>query len=1191
MDNKDSGSSLAFWLSGSAVIFSLVVSTFALTRSPFFEFRPADTHSQVELPIRARLWQDPFGALEFRRENQKGGDGVCTDTLVGKPQSKDVADVGKSVNDSTVLPTEPRLGTSDEPPSIMVALVEGGFDSDVVELRRRIRYAILTGLNSSRMVPDDEQGSRCLKLTNNLTNLTNETDISSKTGQSPVEVPYEIFISDPFDPPTDINKKKHLGARTILFWVREESLGSHPLQKLEVLRKTLTCNIGKAYSSLQTCPPQPDSAVLKIVGPSMPKTLRAMYRQDDEGIEVPNIEIYSPLVSSSKKMLMQTLNKPRHGVAVNQQAMPMTRVSETQMKLLRTISDDDTIASILLDELKLRQVDPATSMRCNNYTHFHGYDCHYRRPPGQNRIVLISEWDSFNSRALIESFREEVAEQSRIDTDETALTNDWILSFSYFRGLDGNLPTESSKPNKPTENNNKKDNNQLTSNQLAQPYGNSQLDYLQRLTDLIENQDEIYRRNGESGIGAIGVLGNDIYDKLLVLQTLKSRMPYKVFFTTNLDSQILQRSQLSAARNLVLAAHYGLTLPFGLKQHILPFRDSLQTAIYISVLAAQSPQSFKNKLDKFDYSKSSMLSPRIYEVGISGFIPLGARLNAADPINCQATFNNQGQSPDDILAWRCLQDPPPPLYPDAFFLHKNISNVLSFFSAGPLSLILLVLAIFVGWWWINMQPIDNTQLRWRRRAALVFYILSAICVYGAVRYWRIELMWGALALILMGFICSQLALRVSLRSRLAGARFSNVNRFSGFSIWPITAPPIIVFTLALLWAYQNRSSLTENGLGEPIYFFEGISAWPALTIRLFTMLITLSALTWGWRCIQAHDEEIRLSYHLPVCRVNFWQYFTRIARQADQLRTRKLVAELARYLFRILVPLSTTSTAWTKAKASTALYMHNTSQSDPVSAARLWREYCLCGTFGARLIRAFLATWLLFVITSPIYAVWPSVVGSTRGLTPSSALLWQITMGPLISLQLLVFWIIDANRLRTRFIRQLSSSRIIWPPSLQAEHLQTFAVRQHPCIDGWVTIKLIAQRSIAVNRLIYAPTAVLLLLVVSCNKSLTDLPTPPSMFVLLFLTALLLFASAFSLRRTAEKAREMVLHRVDDYLFQVSGDVPSNEKFLQIRERIATLNTGAFSRYSEEPLIRALFLLLTGIGGSAIVDTLNYFKF
>ncbi|MNF18578.1 hypothetical protein D3C80_2227470 [compost metagenome] len=54
---------------------------------------------------------------------------------------------------------------------------------------------------------------------------------------------------------------------------------------------------------------------------------------------------------------------------------------------------------------------------------------------------------------------------------------------------------------------------------------------------------------------------------------------------------------------------------------------------------------------------------------------------------------------------------------------------------------------------------------------------------------------------------------------------------------------------------------------------------------------------------------------------------------------------------------------------------------------------------------------------------------------------------------------------------------------------------------------------------------------------------------------------------------------------------PNRNKFELIRTRIATLNTGAFSRYSEEPLVRALLLSLTGIGGSIIADAINFSKF
>ena len=85
--------------------------------------------------------------------------------------------------------------------------------------------------------------------------------------------------------------------------------------------------------------------------------------------------------------------------------------------------------------------------------------------------------------------------------------------------------------------------------------------------------------------------------------------------------------------------------------------------------------------------------------------------------------------------------------------------------------------------------------------------------------------------------------------------------------------------------------------------------------------------------------------------------------------------------------------------------------------------------------------------------------------------------------------------------------------------------------------------------------------------------------------------SALSLRRAAEKARTLGLQRIDQYLLEIAGNETLSAKFRLLRERIVALNTGAFSRYADEPVVRALLLSLTGIGGSALVDALNYAKF
>ena len=72
--------------------------------------------------------------------------------------------------------------------------------------------------------------------------------------------------------------------------------------------------------------------------------------------------------------------------------------------------------------------------------------------------------------------------------------------------------------------------------------GQSQFDYLRRLGDHIQQLDAKLRRDNENGIEAVGVLGSDVYDKLLVLQVLRPLLPNAWSFTTDLDALFLHPS-------------------------------------------------------------------------------------------------------------------------------------------------------------------------------------------------------------------------------------------------------------------------------------------------------------------------------------------------------------------------------------------------------------------------------------------------------------------------------------------------------------------------------------------------------------------------------------------------------------------------------------------------------------------------
>lgn len=1159
MDNKDSGTNLAFWLPGSAVILSLVVSTFALTREPFLELRPSGEQFQAQLPIEARLWQDPFDALERYRKKLKGtseDEHLCADAIASVPEK----------------------GTAPAP-EIMVALVEGGPYANEVERRRRTRYALLAGFKNSHRVPDQEQYIHCLQVSTDL--LTDQS-----AGARTIEVPYEVFVSSPFDPPQSVQGTPLPSNKTYVFWLKQDTLGPYPLLALEKLRRHLACKTRTVNGDPDPCNLQPgDIPTLKVIGPATSAVLRDMFQGEDAGQATPTVEIYSPLATADNRTLDQ-------GYAKRTPAL----LDPPRMKLLRTVSDDGTMTKLILDELKLRGVDPSTSVRCNEgIVQRVGSPCARRFGGSNNRIALITEWDSFYSRALTESFKAQVAENARLRDEEKPVIDQSILRFSYLRGLDGRLPEDGQGNEKTTSADSGKNNKADTGidlSPLEKSSGNSQLDYLRRLADHIAKVDSAYRGKGENGIGAIGVLGVDTYDKLLVLQALKSRMPYKLYFSTNLDALMLQRGQAQITRNLILAAPYGLELTRALQQDVPPFRDSLQSSVFISVLAALAPQPFAVKRAKFDYSKSELLSPDIYEIGTSGFIPLASEITASRPASCEAPAETeQGVRPHDLMALRCLQDRSQPPYPETSQSARDrFTQIQSYFRAGPLTVILLLFAGLIVWRWISGPQKDNKlpPANWVRGVPMALYMIAVVCAFIATRYWHAEFLWLSFGLILAGIITSNLT-----RSAKAGASLAaDVNNgVYDSTAWYIVVP-LVMYILLLMLAYQMRSTLTNNGFGEPMFLFEGISSWPTAALRVLAFLISISALAWGWRNLRINRSEIERSYHLSRFmrryHMSVWSQIILLKRRGKDWDFRGWCNELGHWLLLALLPLSTASVDWENSKAVQKAHKPLPGGRKMISTIRFWAEHCVCGSFGARLLRAMLFTWIYLVVTSVLFVAWPVESIPVRGQLPIWEAIWMLSN---VMFHLLVFWVVDANLLLTRFIRQLSNHHAIWPRTLQREHEMIFGTLEHECIDEWVDLQLIAKRTSAVSRLIYAPTVVMLILIASRSTYFDNWQTPPGTVIMYLLTGLILLVSALSLRRAAEKARTIALQRVDDYLLKTPADTPYYDKFRMIRERIVALNTGSFSRYSEEPLVRALLLSLTGIGGSALVDALNYAKF
>ena len=126
--------------------------------------------------------------------------------------------------------------------------------------------------------------------------------------------------------------------------------------------------------------------------------------------------------------------------------------------------------------------------------------------------------------------------------------------------------------------------------------GQSQFDYLNRLGDQIQQLDAELRRKNRRGIEAVGVLGSDVYDKLLVLQALRPLLPNAWFFTTDLDALLLHPGAQTLTRNLLVASSFGLQLGSDIQGEIPPFRSGYQTAQFLTTASRPAARALPKRI-------------------------------------------------------------------------------------------------------------------------------------------------------------------------------------------------------------------------------------------------------------------------------------------------------------------------------------------------------------------------------------------------------------------------------------------------------------------------------------------------------------------------------------------------------------------------------------------------------------------
>lgn len=786
-----------------AVTLALAFAGALLVKEPLQSSRPVGTGLEMkqitgEQLVRARLWEDP---LEAVHRGLKEKSGAATVRASSSPQSllDRVRPIRQAID-----------GRVRDQQQITVLLVTtaGGPQVESMESRIRDRYALGSALGVACYVPEDE---------GNLSFLEWEPN-----GGAPA-LPYEWYR----ERKTRVCDTQGERADNVLvIWLPDEALRRGFLATLTSLSQVLVCQESSRNSDclrtddrrqlVHLDPKLQQKVTFKVVGPRSSSAFRELlqeaavsYAEPREGIGVwPNkdgkIDLYSPWATAMKGLLAYGLKDDQHKrdacltYEQCEQAFHQT-LANAGIRLAYDIGSDDELFEELLNELERRQVRL-----------------------GWDAVILIGEWDSFYGRALPIEFRAaacariskrspqelktiQVSEavqswcrtvpqaidlQIQHPTDYELLRLN-VQRYSYLSGLDGEIPgddkarAERAAKQKAGESSREA---RPEAAQFERPEGTSQLDYVRALAARIRDEGE--------GARAIGIMGTDPYDALLILKALRPQFPNAIFFTTDLDARYLHSSEYPWTRNMVIASHFGLHLTGGIQRDVPPFRDGYQTATFFATLRAVDhiecvgeearktgrslcSQDYRVSLTPQGRVYSAALQPRLFEVGRNGAVDLSvskaAVMNSIHPSRADLQHRVDAET-EDKTELKTGRGPAP-------------SVVVAMMGVGLLVVTLLVWTQQRFWQWAcrNSRPL----------VAVTVAVVTAAAV-AWVQDWPALLM----------------------ANHDEGEPFSWTE---GVSLWPTEIFRLLVVVLCVVFVAKASRDLAVNGdqLGEDYSFTWG----------------------------------------------------------------------------------------------------------------------------------------------------------------------------------------------------------------------------------------------------------------------------------------------------------------------------------------------------------------------------------
>ncbi|MBS0195735.1 MAG: hypothetical protein JSR77_03160 [Planctomycetes bacterium] len=817
-----------------------------------------------------------------------------------------------------------------------------------------------------------------------------------------------------------------------------------------------------------------------------------------------------------------------------------------RITIRRILGGDPQLIALLHNELKLRRLDPESN---------------------ENTVVIIHETDSAYGEAFAEEFAK--ADNAPDATADDRSSN--IRRLSFFAGLDGVPRSEGGRAAAAQA---KTDAEQMRKAgavvEPTTPQGFAQVDYIYRRLAEYDREFSISRRR----LSAVVICASDTFDKRPLIQMVKSRFPTVAILTTDMHAFFSDPSDYKAMRNLIVASHLDLSLGDAIQGAFPPFRHAYQAAMYLGVQSALAPAKLPDegptkasrneraRLLAIDQIKSYAPRGRVYEIGREGAVLLPTPNATADAQD--AAFYPVLSGAYSLPMWvgviagvvallvsflivRTILSGTPMRWVlrgwnlqrgsavrrwaaiAAGFLVIATISVLAFHNVLPAWAMWTLFALAsVLYLWLAERAIRKDL--WIAKAWLVVMLLplaSAAVALATPRWglgWRL-LFWPSIGAIgavgLLGF-----AAWMVLSNRKGDIDETGIEaqdmRTPDEPPGPRPHPP------ARPWARLHRGGmLFVAGLagaagigvilvclgsgpnGEPRAWFDGVSAWPSMMIRLTAVLASTAflivTLRWLWGmsevggCIDLLKEEDSKAQKLMA----------RVRREPDYpawtQRTGIIGAFIRAGVVEWPAPVRQQDGLVDVEMLLRQLHFKSLSKNSAIRVGVITMAFCLmcAGVMGA-----------VGMPPAPIRG------GFAYGTHLAIMMLLALT------LNLLVFVMWDAARLCDRFIRNLARHGSVWPADITAAaRAQTGVHRRY--VGSWLDVRSIGRVTAVANKMVYMPVLVIAFSSIAWHRSIDAWPFSWLGVLIYGFSIVVAAIAAFSLRRSAEFARNEEIARLE----------------------------------------------------------------